>query len=333
MQQHHICVERDDRTDAHVAVDGQDTAVEQDPSEAEARQVLGERAPQRPRIVLLDVRPPQIGGSRGEFAQLALLRRESLHHPHALDVLVDDRGDLGLATLHDPAHRERDVPQLRAGEVGERQRRNGDQGQADMDRQHESQRDDEAHQVERDQRCEGEEHLHRTDVGVRSRDQLAGLNTVVEREVEPGEVTEHRRPQIALEVVRDGVERGPVPIGEGGSNDRERSQHPDEVLDVASALTQTLIDRAHGDPRDQHAGHHRDQRADERSEETEPLRCQQRPHPPQPAVVDVRIDHRTRCRSIGPFAHAVRLEARPRAVRIHRGRHYARPIRRRCACR
>ena len=160
LEHHHIAVEGDDRADGDHAVDGEPPAVQQHCGEAETREVLHEGRVASPRHRGLHRRPSHTLRGVGELVDLGLLGGERSHDAHAVHVLVDDRRDVGHARLHDPRERERLVPHLDARDVHERDRGERDERQADVDREHEDQGDGEAHEVERDERCEGQEHLH-----------------------------------------------------------------------------------------------------------------------------------------------------------------------------
>ena len=112
LQHDDVGVERHDRADGDLALDREPTAIQQHRREAEPREVLHERRIARPSHRRSHRCPPQPVGRAGQLVDLCLLGRERLHDPNAVDVLVDDRRDVGHARLHDPGERERLVPQL-----------------------------------------------------------------------------------------------------------------------------------------------------------------------------------------------------------------------------
>ena len=77
-----------------------------------------------------------------------------------------------------------------------------------------AERDDEAHEAEAHDRHEREEQLHRADVAVGARDELARLHAVVERERQRGEVLVDRGAQVVLERVGRLEQRRPVDEGQ-----------------------------------------------------------------------------------------------------------------------
>ena len=81
--------------DRRLPVDGEVAAVEQHDGLPEPGQVLEQRRPLGPDVGVLDVRPLGPHRRAGEVLELHVLGRERLDHAHAVDVLVDDGGDVG----------------------------------------------------------------------------------------------------------------------------------------------------------------------------------------------------------------------------------------------
>ncbi len=196
----HVGVERDDVADRRLAVDGEVPAVEQH-----------ERLPERGRfsssgdqlaadVGVLDVaptaparRPPARCCSWRSSAANDFTTRTPLMFSSTTVAtsarrawMSHDTGNIWLAHPHaDDAH--------------ERHRRHRDERQRHVDRQHLHEREDGDAALHEDRRRERQVHLHRADVGVGPRDELARLHPVVERERQPAQVLVHDVPQVVLD--------------------------------------------------------------------------------------------------------------------------------------
>ena len=231
LQHQHVGVERDDVADRRLPVDGEVPAVEEHDRLAEAGQVLEQRRPLGPDVGVLHVRPLGAHRRAGQVLQLLVLGRERLHHAHAVDVLVDDGGDVGEARLDEPRHREHLLPHAHADDVDERHRRHRDQRERHVDREHLREREDRDAALHEDRRREREVHLHRADVGVRTRDELARLHAVVERERHAAQVLVHDVPQVVLDAVRRLEQVVARQVREHEADHREHHDDADEVLE------------------------------------------------------------------------------------------------------
>ena len=131
-----------------------------------------------------------------------LLRGERLHHPHAVDVLVDHGRDVREARLREPRHREHVAAHPDRGEEHERHRRHRDERERHVDGEHQDEREHRDAALHEDDRRHRQIHLHLADVGVAARDELTGLHAVVERERHAAQVLVHDVPQVVLDAVR-----------------------------------------------------------------------------------------------------------------------------------
>ena len=206
LQHQDVGVEGEEGPDRDPAVDGEQTAVEQYEGHADPGQGLDEGVPVGALADRLDVGPSHVIGRPGQLVDLALLGRKRLDHPGAVDVLVDDRRQLGHAGLAHPGEGEDVVPHLLAEEENSRQRRKGHQREGYVDRQHEGEREDEGKDAHRHDRAEREQHLDRTDVAVRPRDDFPRLGAVVVAERQPGQMPIEQRPQVGLDTPGDLVQ-------------------------------------------------------------------------------------------------------------------------------
>jgi len=127
---------------------------------------------------------------------------EGLDHANALNVLVDDRGQLRLPGGDDPLQREDLVPEPNADPVDERQWGDRHEGEWDVDEDHDDDGEDEHHDLHGDEGTEGEQELDRTNVGVGSADDLTALGSVPEIERELREALVHQVSQIVLDPER-----------------------------------------------------------------------------------------------------------------------------------
>ena len=200
-QQDHVGAEGHERADLQVAVDRLQSAVEQHQGQAEPGERLHHRGVGGPGVGHLGARPAESSGRLGEQLELPLLLGERLDDPRALDVLVDDRRDVGLPGLHDPRQREDAVAEPEPDEEDERQRRERHGGQPDVDHHHDDDGDEQQHQLHRDERSEGEEQLDRPDVGVGPADDLAALDAVPVAERELGEALVDQVAEVGLDAV------------------------------------------------------------------------------------------------------------------------------------
>ena len=200
---HHqqVGVEGDDGPQLQMAVDDHVAPDQQHQGQPQLGQVLDGRRPAGPQVGVLHISPLDLVGCLGQRPQLLLLGGERLHHPHAVDVLVDDGGHLGQPGLDDPGHREHRLPHLHTGEVDERHGDHGHESQGHVDPEHEAEGDQGDAALHQDHGGEGHVHLDRADVRVGPGDELARLHPVVERERHLGQVLIDDVPEVELDPV------------------------------------------------------------------------------------------------------------------------------------
>ena len=203
----HVRVECGDVTDRRLPVDREVAAVEEHQRLAEPRQVLDDRREPRPDLCLLHVCPLGALGAAREQLQLLGLRGERLHHSHALDVLVDDGGDVGEAGLDQPRHREHPLAHLESGDEDERHRRERDERERHVDRHHQDEGEHDDAALHEDERRLRQIHLHGADVRVGAGDELPRLHAVIERERHAREVLVDDVPEVVLDAVRSPQEQ------------------------------------------------------------------------------------------------------------------------------
>ena len=283
-QHEHVGVEGGEGTEAERAVDHLAAADEQDRRQPE----VGEEADQRlveglqPRRVHRLVEDPPHAVAK--TAELALLAGEGLHHPHAGDVLLRLRRELGDALLDllqrrtRPApvaggdeHDEGDGPQRDPREQGiEDEHRHGaeQQGQAGLQQEHQPVAQEEPHGLQ----------VHR-----RARHELAGLLAVEERELQPLEVLVHALAQVVLDAERHAT--GDQPAGhrqdeaqEGRAGDRKGEG--DERVAVVVARP-NRIDRLAREIRDGDGEPDGAGREDQGGHDRAPIRTQKTEQPPE----------------------------------------------------
>ena len=202
LHHHQVEVERDDGRDGQLLVDDHPAADEQHEDEADLGEVLHERGEAGAEVGVLDVAPLDPVGRIGQLPQLLLLGGEAAHDAHAVDVLVHDGRHLGQPGLDEPRNGEERLPHLHSDDVDERHGRHGDESQRHADGEHEGERDQRDGALHQDHRGERQVHLHRADVRVGPRDQLPGLNPVVEGEGHAREVLVEDVAQVEFDRVR-----------------------------------------------------------------------------------------------------------------------------------
>ncbi len=148
-----------------------------------------------------------------EALQLAGLAREGLDDPHPGDVLLGVRGELGDALLHLLDRGARAVAVAVGDQHHERHRRQRDQAELGVDRDH---RDPGEHDREDDLQDEdepvAEEEAHRLQVDGRARHQLAGLLVVEEAELQSLEMAVEPLAQVVLDTEGDPPGDHPPPV-------------------------------------------------------------------------------------------------------------------------
>ena len=232
-------------------------------------------------------------GSASEVLQLALLGRERLHHRTPLMFssttvatsasrawMSHDTGNICFRmrtpTMHD-----------------ERHRRHRDERQRHVDRQHLHEREARDAALHEDRRREREVHLHRADVGVRPRDELARLHAVVERERHAAQVLVHDVPQVVLDPVR-GIEQ--VVAGEVRDDNRVTAKTAmNQKYLVRLALRATSASSANPDQvGDLHLHQKTDEREAQRGDQQPLVRQHHRKGTAKPRLCGIGINRRLR---------------------------------------
>ncbi len=256
--------------------------------------------------------------------QLEVFRRERLHDPHSVDVLVDDGGDVGQARLDEPRHREHLLPHADADDVDERHRRHRHQRERHVDRQHLREREQRDAALHEDARREREVHLHRTDVGVRARDELTRLHPVVERERHAAQVLVHDVAQVVFDAVRGLQQVVARHVREHEADRREHHDDGDEVLERLARRLRQRVDRLTHLVGDLHLHREPQERRDQREAEHPLVREHDGHDPAQPRATPVGLDVRARWWVPGGHADGHERRAHVGAERAHLDGHESR---------
>ncbi|MDQ0370765.1 hypothetical protein J2S42_007434 [Catenuloplanes indicus] len=290
LEHQHVRVERHDRAHGGAAVDHHQAAEEQHQRQAEPRQVVQHGIPPAADRRVAHVDPAHPVRGRGQRVHLALLGRERLDDPYALDVLVDHGREPGQPRLDHPRHREHRPPHAQPEHTDQRHRRHRHARQRHVDGQHQPERDQRDRALHHDRRAERQVHLHRANVRTGPGHQLAGLHPVVERVRHAHQVRVDDGAEVVLHLVRGAQQIQPGQEVDHALGQRQPHDLPDERLQGGRARHQRRVDPAPYQIRDLHLHDQPGERQHQRRNQQPPVRPHDRRGPPQPALRDIRID-------------------------------------------
>ena len=256
--------ERHERAQGDGALDGQPAAQREHPDLAErghglqGRVVPGHQAHRaHPGGVEQPARPFQP-------PDLLVFLAEALDHPDAGHGSVHHPGHGGRLLLGVPAGREqgaargdRDEPQ--GGAYGQ-----GDQGQQRGEEQHDGQRGDEQDRVAEQHRDHAEQGLDHGQVRDGAADDLAGVQLILARPVQPGQGAEHLGPQVVLDIQGDLAAAVAAQVEAREAGQRRAQQQDRERPDRRVPRADQVVHDLPLDQRDNRRDHGHDQRATQR---------------------------------------------------------------------
>ena len=214
---------------------------------------------------------------------LLLFLAEPLDDADPADGLVDDGGDLADLLLRVPAGREELLARRRRDQPERGRDRDRDQGERRRQDDHDDEREHEQEQAAQGQRHPLEQALHHVEVGDRPADELAGVDLVLPRSVQPGQRVEQLGPHGVLHVERHLPAAEPAhvdadEVGDGRDQQADR-QRPDRLL----RRDDHVVDDRPLQQRDRQRRSHVEQRSRKRDHHVTPESPAVPRQPPDPA--------------------------------------------------
>ena len=285
-EQGDVEVELDELAEREVAVDHLHAAEAEHGDQAELRHQFDRRQVLRPDPRRLDRLALDVVGLLAQLGGLHALGAEALDDPHPTDGLLDHGGEIGLLRLHGEHGRVDRLGEPPAGDVHERQGRQGHDGEQRVGDQQDDGDGDDHRRVRQRDRDHHDEALDLVEIARRPAHQLAGLRPVVVADVQRHDVAEQLLAQAGLGPARfpEGVEAAERRqcTGQHAGDGHEADPEPQVVVVGDAAVDPEAHEDRHGDLADH--PEHPDRRADDqvatlgaqRGGEQRPLRARRR---------------------------------------------------------